>query len=121
MARKTKAELEAEREEAKALAEAHEFAQYPTRLMAALELALKNNFDLDVSNSKFVVRDRDSRNSETFTLTLFHNSQSQWVLENLEYTLQEKEELYAERERQYARKLVALAKLTPEEKELLDL
>ena len=121
MARKTKAEQAAEREEARAAQEAHDFAQYPTRLMAALELATTLNFELEVRNSRFEVRDRDTNQHEPFVLTFKHDQDSQNALESLEYDLKDKEAAEAEATRRYELKKAALAKLTPEEKELLNL
>ena len=122
MARKnSKAELEARRQELQAMAEAHEFAQYPSRLMAALERATDNNFELEVRNCRFEVRDRDASKSETFLLTMTHTRESQEALQELEYNLETKEELRAEELKRYTLKKSALAKLTAEEKEALDL
>lgn len=122
MARKTKAELAAEREEALALREAEEFEQYPSRLMAALEEATqKNNFELVVRNSQFVLVDLDRPRDTPFTLTRTHTKTSQWALEGLECVMEEKAEERAEAERKRTVRATALAKLTAEERELLDL
>ena len=122
MARKTKAELAAEREEALALQEAHDFAAYPSRLMAALEEATqKNNFELVVRNSQFVLVDLDRPRDTPFTLTMTHTKTSQWALEALERTLEEMAEERAEAARKRDVRATALAKLTAEERELLDL
>ena len=121
MARKTKAELQAEREEAQALQEAHEFAQYPTRLMAALERATTLNFELEVRNSQFNLRDRDDSYPQLFVLTFTHDQDSQNALESLEYDLKDKEAAEAEATRRYELKKAALAKLTEEERKLLGL
>lgn len=95
--------------------------QYPTRLMAALERATTLNFELEVRNSQFNLRDRDTNRHEPFILTFTHNRESQNELESLEYDLKDKEEAEAEATRRYELKKAALAKLTPEEKELLNL
>ena len=122
MARKTRAEQEAERQEAQALQEAHDFAAYPSRLMKALEEATqKNNFDLTVRNSQFVLQDRDRPRDTPFTMTMTHTKTSQWALEALERTLEEMAEERAEAERKRTVRATALAKLTQEERELLDL
>ena len=122
MARKTKAELAAEREEAQALQEAHEFAQYPNRLMAALEEATtQSNYELEVRNSQFTLRDRDSRRPETVFLTLTHTRDSREALDNLEWNLRGKAEERAEAARQRLARETAMAKLTEEERELLGL
>ena len=122
MARKTKAELTAERQEARALREAEEFAQFPSRLMAALEDATqKNNFELTVKNSAFVLMDRDRPRDTPFTMTMTHTKTSQWALEALESTLEEMEMDRAHARAQAAVRAAALNKLTKEEKELLGL
>ena len=122
MARKTKAELQAEREEAQALQEAHEFAQYPSRLMAALEEATtQSNYELEVRDNQFTLRDRDSRRPETVFLTLTHTRDSRQALDNLEWNLRVKADERAEVERQRQARETALAKLTEEDRELLGL
>ena len=122
MARKTKAELQAEREEAQALQEAHEFAQYPSRLMAALEEATtQSNYELEVRDNQFTLRDRDSRRPETVFLTLTHTRDSRQALDNLEWNLRVKADERAEAERQRQAREAALAKLTEEDRELLGL
>ena len=122
MARKTKAELQAEREEAQALQEAHEFAQYPSRLMAALEEATtRSNYELEVRDNQFTLRDRDSRRPETVFLTLTHTRDSRQALDNLEWNLRVKALDRAEAERQRLARETALAKLTEEERNLLGL
>ena len=122
MARKTKAELAAEREEERALQEAHDFAAYPSRVMKALEEATqKNNFELTVRNNQFVLRDRNRPRDTPFTLTMTHTPTSQWALEALESTLEELEMERAHALAQAAVRAAALAKLTKEERELLGL
>ena len=122
MARKTKAELQAEREEAQALQEAHEFAQYPSRLMAALEEATtRSNYELEVRDNQFTLRDRDSRRPDTVFLTLTHTRDSRQALDNLEWNLRVKADERAEAERQRQAREAALAKLTEEERKLLGL
>jgi len=119
MARKTKAELAAEREEAQAAREAHEFAQYPTRLLNALELATSMSYELTVKESKFVVRNYNAR--EEFYLTPMHTRASQDTLQEMEWTLEREQEERAELVRRMELKQTALAKLTKEERELLNL
>lgn len=109
-----------QQEAALALAEVQS-AQYPTRLMAALERATTLNFELEVRNSRFEVRDRDDSYPQVFVLTFTHDQDSQNALESLEYDLKDKEAANAEATRRYELKKTALAKLTPEEKELLNL
>ena len=122
MTRKTKAEREAEREEARAAQEAHDFAQYPSRLMAALELATKKfYYELTVVNSLFTLMNRDRPRDPVRYFTLTHTSDSQMALETLEWELHFLAEEQAERERVRLARAAALAKLTKEERELLDL
>ena len=122
MARKTKAELQAVREEAQALQEAHEFAQYPSRLMAALEEATtRSNYELEVRDNQFTLRDRDSRRPEAVFLTLTHTRDSRQALDNLEWNLRVKADERAEAERQRQARETALAKLTQEDRKLLGL
>ena len=93
MARKTKAELNAEREAAEARRMLAEAEAYPARLMAALEEATTlNNYELEVRNGKFMLRDRDASRYDNTpgALTLEYTRDSQVYLENLEYDLQAK-------------------------------
>jgi hypothetical protein len=119
MARKTKAELVAEAQERQAMREAQEFAAYPTLLLDTLERATKLNYELTVNESKFVVRDLNRR--AEWAMTPQHTNQSQETLEALVYDVEEVEDLRAEQERRYLAKQTALAKLTPEERQLLNL
>jgi hypothetical protein len=119
MARKTKAELAAEREEAQAMREAHEFAAYPTLLLDTLERATTLNYELTVNESKFVVRDPNSR--AKWAMTPQHTKDSQETLEALVYDVEEVEARRAEAEHRYLATQTALAKLTPEERQLLNL
>ena len=121
MARKTKAELNAEREEASALQEAHDFAAYPSRLMAALELATtKNNYELEVRNGMFSLRDRDERDS-TLSLTMVHTRNSLYALETLEWDMERKEAAREEAKRLQEVRRAAFAKLSKEEQTALGL
>ena len=123
MARKTKAELAAEREAYEAAQRAAEEQAYPARLMAALEEATtKNNYELKVRDGMFELRDRDSSDYDLpLTLTYQYNVHSQNTLEDLEWDLRGRAEERAESERRYAVKQAALAKLSTEERELLGL
>lgn len=122
MARKTKAELQAEREQQRALAWEIEVAKYTRRLMSALEQATHvNNYELEVLNQKFYLRDRDVRKPEAVAFTLTHTYESQNALENLEWELRIKADQRAEAERQQQAREAALAKLTEEDRELLGL
>ena len=121
MARKTKAELEAEREEQRALVAELEFAQYPTRLMAALELATRtNNYELLVENGMFALKIRDYPRDPALYFTMTHTPDSQTALDSLEWELKTMAH-GAELERQRLAREAALAKLTKEERKLLNL
>lgn len=123
MARKTKAELNAEREAAMAAERALEMESYPARLMAALEEATqKNNYELTVKNGYFTLRDRDSSDYDhPLSLSYPYTSNSFFALEDLESDLRSKAAERAESERRYAAKQAALAKLSDEERKLLGL
>lgn len=119
MARKTKAELAAESQERLAAREAHEFAMYPTLLLDTLERATRLSYDLTVRESKFVVRDHNSR--AEWAMEPQHTEESQATLEDLMYNIETVEEERAEAERRHQAKQHALSKLTKEERELLGL
>ena len=122
MARKTKAELAAEREAYEAARRLADAEAYPAKLMAALEEATtKNNYDLTVRNGMFSLRDRNSSRDLTLSLTMSYTENSFNALESLEYDLESAAEERAESERRYAVKKAALAKLSTEERELLGL
>ena len=122
MARKTKAEMALLVANARAMQEAEEFAQFPSRSMKAMEEATqKNNFELTVKNSVFVLVDRDRPRDTPFTLPMTHTRTAQWALEALERTLEEMAEDRAEAARKRDVRATALAKLTAEERELLEL
>ena len=122
MARKTKAELKAEREAYEAELRAKEVAAYPARLMAALEEATqKNNYELTVVNGMFSLRDRDASRDPALSLTAAWTSNSQMALDSLEWDLQMKAEERVESERLSALRRAAFAKLSQEEKDALGL
>jgi len=119
MARKTKADLTAEREAADAAFWAEQAATYPERLMALLERATKQNYEMEVRDAKFVLEDRDNRWESTVELTLTFSRASQDALNQLEWRLEAKEE--AEQKEQYRAqvRVAALNKLSQEEREIL--
>ena len=124
MARETKAERLA-REAAFAAAEANLAANlaasYPDRLMAMLERAVNQNFELTVRNAKFVVEDRDARRDRTVELTLTYSRANQEALDELDWRVEAKEE--ADRQALYRVQVrnAALNKLSQEEREVLGL
>jgi len=121
MARKTKAEQQAEQAALKAARMLADAEAYPSKLMAALEEATtKNNYELTVRNGMFSLRDRDSRDL-TLSLTMTYTANSFDALENLEWDLQSKAEERAEQERVYALRKQAFNKLSKEEQQALGL
>ncbi len=126
MARRTAAERRAEAERMRELSEqarvARETAEYPAKLMAALEEATNlNNYELTVKNGMFSLRDRDASTDLTLSLTAAYTENSYNALENLEWDLQEKAQEREQALRRYTMKQTALAKLSKEERELLGL
>ena len=123
MARKTKAELNAEREAALAAERALEMESYPSRLMRALEEATqKNNYELTVKDGYFTLQDRDSSDYDyPLKLSYSWTSNSFFALEDLESDLRGKEAERAERERLSELRRAAFAKLSKEEQNALGL
>jgi hypothetical protein len=125
MARKTQEEKAAEWAAERALAVAAQAAEYPARLMAALEEATqKNNYELTVKNGFFRLRNRDADRygrGDVVEFSYLFNEEYQDRLESLECDLH-----YAAEERERALRLraakdAALAKLTKDERDLLGL
>ena len=122
MARKTKAEQQAELDALNAAARLADAEAYPTKLMAALEEATtKNNYELTVRNGMFSLRDRDSSRDLTLSLSMAYTGNSFDAVESLEWDLQEKAAERAESERLSALRRAAFAKLSEEEKNALGL
>jgi hypothetical protein len=121
MARKTKAELTAEREAAEAARLLAMAEAYPARLMALLERATKENFELTVKNGEFRVEDLDNRRANAYLLTLEFSKFADSTLDELEWDVQSKEEARAESERLSALRRQAFLKLSEEEQNALGL
>jgi hypothetical protein len=121
MARKTKAELAAEREAELQVRLAVAKATYTERMMAVLERAVNQNFELNVSNGQFVVEDRDERRRNAYNLQPAWSETADMDLYSLELSVELKEEARAKREHVSKLRASALAKLTAEERELLGL
>lgn len=119
MARKTKAELAAEREEEVAMRQAHEFAAYPSRLLAMMEraTAFPNYYTLTVRDSMFVLQ----RERDEYVLPPAHTPEAQDDMDDLNMSLEFREQAAYEAAQVAKAKAVALAKLTKEERELLNL
>ena len=116
MARKTKAELMAEREALRNAKIAEARAAYPARLMAALERLNKLGGDVFVRNGVFNVK---TLNDETFALQLEYDGVTDNELYDLEFVLDREEEQAAEAERRAMLRRAALNKLSEEEREVL--
>ena len=121
MAKETKAQREARMETETAQRVAVAKATYTERMMALLERAVKENFELTVENQCFTVRNRDARGFDSYAVTPAWNDMADCELYELEMAVESKEEEREERERLAKAKATALAKLTKEEKELLGL
>jgi hypothetical protein len=121
MARKTKADLAAEREAAEAARLLAAAEAYPQRLMNLLERATKENFELTVKEGQFRVEDRDDRRADAYLLTLNFTEESDGTLNTLEWYVMDKEEARAEAERRANLRTSALNKLSSEEREVLGL
>jgi hypothetical protein len=117
----TKAEQLAEREALDAVRDAQEAAEYTNRLMRALDRATSRDFNMELTvvNLMFQVTDRDElENSWIMTATW---DRASWELSDLEEHLDRKAAAKVEAQRKANLRRDALAKLTAEEKELLNL
>jgi len=125
MARETKEQRLARMAQDREAYLAQEVAEYPARLMAVLARATNAYFELAVSENKFLVQTRDSRDRTTYTLAYAQSPNSQEQLDELEYELDRYERELAEARRLNEVKKEALRKvnelLTAEERELLNL
>lgn len=121
MARETKAERMARFEAERLERERVERETWPERLMATLEAARRYNFELQVEDGKFVVYDRDERHPEKFTMSYEYTGLADSHLSDLEWAVKMKKEEEEEANRRALVRQAALAKLSPEEKELLGL
>jgi hypothetical protein len=121
MARKTKAELVAEREAEHQAQLAVAKATYTERMMAVLERAVKENFELTVKGNQFLVADRDERRASPYVVQPVWTETADMDLYSLEVSVELKEEASAELVRKAQVRGKALAKLTEEERELLGL
>jgi hypothetical protein len=121
MARKTKAELAAEREAAHQARYDVARATYTERMMAVLERAVKENFELTVRSGKFVVEDRDERRASPYVVQPTWTETADMDLYSLEVSVELKEEARAESERLSALRRQAFLKLTEEEQNALGL
>lgn len=121
MARETKAERLVREAMEREAYEAELVATYPQRLMAMLERATKVNFELEVREGKFVLTDRSESGHQPVELTLTYSLDNHEGLCELDWQVDVKEEKEREAERRYQLKQSALAKLTKEERDALNL
>jgi len=121
MAKETKAQREArlELEHEGRLAMAR--ATYTERMMAVLERAVRENFELTARSGKFVVEDRDERRVSPYAVQPVWSETADMDLYSLEVSVELKEEASAELVRKAQVRGKALAKLTEEERKLLGL
>lgn len=117
MARKTREQLRTVHEAALLAMEGERRAEYFPRLMQALERACKFDYCLAVANGMFVLMDRrkDHEFSPEYTPAGWDE------LMELEWQLDVRQSEREEQERRALARARALAKLTDEERELLDL
>jgi hypothetical protein len=120
MARETKAQREAREafDRAQELAQAE--ASYVDRLMGSLRRAVKYNFELDVAETdRFLLVDRDDT-SELFYVSPTWSKQADDELEDLNQAVDYKVAVEDERNRRRRLREQALSKLSPEEREVLN-
>ena len=121
MARETKAERLAREAAEKAQRLEVAKATYVERMMAVLRRATKQNFELEVSETMhFRVTDRDGR-EDYFYVSPDWDKSADMALEELEQSVEFKEEAATEAERLRNLRQTALAKLTEAERRALSL
>ena len=121
MARLTKAQR-LERETAQRQAELVQAeATYLHRLITLLERANKVNFELEVRNRQFVLVDRDDRARESYKLNYRFSEEDEIQLYRAEWAIDTKYVEEARRNQEFLIKQSALAKLSLEERRLLNL
>jgi len=121
MAKETKAQREARLELVQEGRLAMARATYTERMMAVLERAVRENFELTVKGNQFLVADRDERRVSPYTVQPVWTDTADMDLYSLEVSVELKEEASAELVRKAQVRGKALAKLTEEERELLGL
>jgi hypothetical protein len=120
MARETKADRLAREAAENELHLAALKAAYPERLMAAMERAYANNYEVIPKNNEFRLVDRDERDN-AFTVSLAFTEVDDNTLNELDWTLTYKEEQVREERRKMEVRNAAWYKLTEEERQLLGL
>lgn len=121
MARETKAQRLAREATEREAMEATMAAEYLPRLMAALEKATREEFDLSVKDGKFVVRECFSLHRAAIILAPTFSWDNFYDLEELEQTLGSIEDARLEEVRQREIRRAAFLKLNEEERTALGL
>lgn len=120
MTHETRAERVAREAQARLQQEAALVESYPARLMAMLERAVKQNYELTVRDAMFCLEDRDDRhNSYVFGLTVVYRNENEDTLNELDWRLNNKEAAEREALRRIQVRNAALSKLSQEEREIL--
>jgi hypothetical protein len=120
MARETVAQRNARFDAERDARLAQEVAEYPARLMLALEEATReNNYELTVKRGEFFVRDRNT--GLGLDLPPTYTFDGSVALESLEFDLQEAAKARAHARARAAVREAALSKLTAEERQELGL
>ena len=120
MARETKAERLAREAAENELHLTALKAAYPERLMAAMARAYENNYEVVPKNNEFRLVDRDERDN-AFTVSYAFSEANDAALNELDWTLEYKEEKAREERRKMEVRNTAWYKLTEEERQLLGL
>jgi hypothetical protein len=121
MARLTKAEKLALEVAERERLEREDAEAYSLRLMTTFNEAREENFRLEVRGTWFQVQDRDDARSEVFRLTYLYTPESARALIELAVEVELKRSDRLELERKAAARQAALAKLTLDERKLLNL
>ena len=117
MARETKAQREARVANEKLRHEQECRNSYHQRLMDALGAATKEGWHIDVAAGKFFVYGEN----ETFEFSLYWDWKNDYALSDLQFQMNVAADARAEEQRKVDLRNNALAKLTQEERELLNL
>jgi len=124
MARKTKAETLAGQRLAQEAYEAELTKTYPARLMLALEMAQKFDMSIEIADGKFGVEQHTATASTgygCFLMTFEFSQESESELQFLEERIAKRQKELVEEVRVHQAKQAALAKLTADERKLLNL
>lgn len=122
MAKETKAERSAREAYEHTLYIEDQRVTYMPRLMSMVQRAQAANFELNVKDMAFELRDRNyGYDRELYVFDLEYSENADESLRNIEWDIERKEESEREANRKFLATQTALAKLTKEEKELLGL